>query len=93
MLDELDPIEGSYVLDVSSLGAEKPIKVIDLPKQIGKYVNIRLSHPYKGHNVLEGTIEEAGEESVTIAYYEKGKKSKAQVALSDISGARRAVKI
>ena len=37
ILDENDPIKDNYFLDVTSLGAEKPIKLEHLDKYINKY--------------------------------------------------------
>ena len=36
-LDELNPFEKAYTLDLSSLGAEKPLKVDHLEPYVGKY--------------------------------------------------------
>src|SRR5690625_1999179 len=42
-LDENDPIKGTYYLEVSSPGAERPLKTKDdLNSNIGNNVNIRL---------------------------------------------------
>ena len=51
ILDEADLIKSNYVLDVTTFGAEKQIDVTKLEKYVGKYVNIHLSHPYKGSNI------------------------------------------
>ena len=90
-LDESDPIEGAYLLDVSSLGAEKPIAVERLGEYVGRYVNLHLSHPYKGANVLEGTIEAIEEGQLTLSYKEKTKLIKATFPLGDVDKARLAI--
>ena len=61
ILDKEDPIEGAYTLDVSSLGAEKPIALEKLHLYQGHYVSLHLSTPYKGENILEGTLSEIDE--------------------------------
>ncbi len=91
ILDENDPIGGAYTLDVSSAGAEKPIKLENLGKYVGKYVHLHLSHPFEGENSLEGTLEEYGEQA-TLAYFVKGRKKKAAFPSKDIDQARLAIK-
>ncbi len=92
ILDESDPIQGAYTLDVSSLGAEKPIALDKLPLYIGKYVNLHLSHPYKGENILEGTLEKIEEGNLTLSYRAKGKLVQATFPEKDVDKARLAIK-
>ncbi len=91
ILDSNDPISGAYTLDVSSAGAEKPIKLENLDKYVGKYVHIHLSHPFEGENTLEGTLEEYGE-NATLTFFVKGRKKKATFPSKDIDQARLAIK-
>ncbi len=66
-LDELDPIPGAYILEVSSPGAERPLKKTqDFQKAIGKYVHISTYEPIKGRKVFEGVLTEYGEEHLTV---------------------------
>ncbi|MCI8539731.1 MAG: ribosome maturation factor RimP [Oscillospiraceae bacterium] len=71
-LDEVDPIEGSYVLEVSSAGADRPLKKPEHFQQfMGKEVEVRLYQAKDGrkefHGVLTGyengdvTLEAGGE--------------------------------
>lgn len=94
LLDEIDKSEEPYVLDVSSLGAEKPILPEELYKYVGKYVNIHLTNPYKGLNFLEGDIESFNEEDGTfiLAYKEKTRTIRANVLAKDVDKARLAIK-
>ena len=95
LLDEIDDKdETPYTLDVSSLGAEKPIEISRLDKYVGKYVNLHLSHPYKGENILEGTISSFDKESNTIilTYKIKTRVINASLKISDIDRARLAIK-
>lgn len=92
LLDELITDDSPYTLDVSSLGAEKPIALEKLDKYQGKYVNVHLSHPYKGMNVLEGDLIEIDNEKVVITYKEKTRTIKAEVKRNDIDKARLAIK-
>ena len=91
ILDEKDPIQGAYTLDVSSAGAEKPIKLENLPSYVGQYVHLHLSRPFEGENTLEGTLENYGEQA-TLTYFVKGRKKKATFPSKDIDQARLAIK-
>lgn len=92
LLDEADLIKSEYYLDVSSYGAEKPIKVERLEKYIGKYINIHLTTPYKGENYLEGTLEEVSSDKLVISFREKTRLIKAEVSRKDVDKARLAIK-
>ena len=92
LLDEADLIEGNYMLDITSLGAEKPIKIESLEKYVNKYVNIHLTHPYKGENYLEGTLLSVNETEVHIELRDKARKINACINRSDIDKARLAIK-
>ncbi len=92
LLDKADLIEGEYMLDVSSFGAEKNIDVSRLDKYLNRYVNIHLTNPYKGDNYLQGTIEEINEDSLVLSYMEKTRKIKANIKRADIDKARLAIK-
>lgn len=92
LLDEHDFINGSYVLDISSLGAEKPIEVNNLEKYLNQYVNIHLTHPYKGESYLEGTLTEVNKETIKLFYFVKGKKTTAEITREYIDRARLAIK-
>lgn len=56
-LDELDPISQAYFLEVSSPGAERPIRTDkDYLRAIGKGVQITTTEPINGAQVFEGTL-------------------------------------
>ena len=87
LLDEADPIEGSYVLEVSSAGADRPLKKpAHFQRFLGAEVDVRLYRPLDGRKeytgVLKGydggdvTIETAGEARTFV------KKDVAQVRLT-----------
>lgn len=92
ILDEADLIKNNYVLDVTSLGAEKPIEVSELEQYVGKYVHLHLSNPYKGENILEGDLTDVNSEFVELSYKEKTRLIKAQITRKDIDKARLAIK-
>lgn len=92
ILDEADLIKNEYVLDVTTFGAEKKINVSSLEKYVGKYVNIHLSNPYKGLNIIEGTLESVDNDKVVISYREKTRLIKCEVVRSYVDKARLAIK-
>ena len=91
LLDEEDPIEGAYTLDVSSLGAEKPIALEALPNYLNRYVNLHLSHPYLGYNIVEGTLLKIEDGMVHLSYKEKTRTKVATFPLKDVDAARLAI--
>lgn len=91
-LDEHDFTDNPYTLDVSSLGVEKPIKLEKLDKYVGKYINIHLSHPYQGENILEGNLDYCDNEKITLSYKNKTKVVKCEINRATIDKARLAIK-
>ncbi|MCR5348993.1 MAG: ribosome maturation factor RimP [Bacilli bacterium] len=91
ILDKLDPIKDPYTLDVSSAGAEKPIPLGRLPEYVGSYVNLHLSHPYKGENVLEGTLLALDEDTITLQVKDKARKRDIPLPRKDVDKARLAI--
>lgn len=56
-LDELDPIEDSYFLEVSSPGIDRPFKKEkDYEKNIGENVEIKFYGSHKGQKTLTGKL-------------------------------------
>ena len=92
LLDEADLIKTNYVLDVTTFGAEKKIDVAKLEKYVGRYINIHLTNPYKGLNVIEGTLESVNNDIVIVSFKEKTRLIKAELVRSDIDKARLAIK-
>ncbi len=92
LLDKEDPIPGAYTLDVSSLGAEKPLKLDKLENYVGNYVNFHLSHPYKGANTLEGDLLEVNSDEIKLGIREKSKTKTIILKRETIDKARLAIK-
>ena len=65
-LDEIDDSDDPYMLEVSSLGAEKPLKVEALSNYIDRYVEVRMINPINGENIYEGFIRKVNEESIDL---------------------------
>lgn len=91
LLDKADPISSPYTLDVSSLGAEKPLHLERLSHYVGSYVNLHLSHPYVGNNILEGTLLKV-DDNVSLEVVEKTRKKVIVFPLKDVDKARLAIK-
>ena len=92
ILDEADLIKTNYVLDVTTFGAEKAIDVAKLEKYVGRYINIHLTHPYKGLNNIEGTLESVNDDLIVISYKEKTRLIKCEIVRNTIDKARLAIK-
>ena len=66
-LDEADPIEGSYVLEVSSAGADRVLKKVEHFQQfVGAEVELRLYRPRDGKKDLIGNLVSWEDGNVTV---------------------------
>ena len=91
-LDELNPFENAYTLDLSSLGAEKPLKIEKLDKYIGKYVHVHLVNPIKGENIYEGDLKNVNKDTITLVYKNKTRSIEVEINKANISKIRLAIK-
>ena len=91
-LDAINPFEKPYTLDLSSLGAEKPLKVERLGAYVGKYVNVHLVNPIKGENIYEGDLKEVDDDKIIITYRQKTRSIDLEVLKSNIYKIRLAIK-
>ena len=91
-LDEIDPFENPYTLDVSSLGAEKPLKVEKLHDYINSYVHVHLINPIKGENIYEGDLKEVSDDTIVISYKNKTRVMCVNIDKANISNIRLAIK-
>ena len=90
--DELNPFEDSYTLDISSLGAEKPLKIDQLDKYVNSYVHVHLVNPINGENIYEGTLVGLKKETITLSYRVKTRIKTVDIAKANISKIRLAIK-
>lgn len=82
ILDEEDPIPGSYVFEVGSAGAERELKrPSDFEKFIGSEVEAKLYQPYQGRKSIVGKLEEYNDGDVTVSGVQLKKAQIAQVKL------------
>lgn len=91
-LDEIDNSSESYLLDVSSLGAEKPLKIEELDKYVSRYVNVHVTNPIEGTNIFEGELSEVNADSITVSYKVKTRVKKVVILLCNIYKIRLAIK-
>ena len=91
-MDEIDKSEERYFLDISSLGAEKPLKVNELDKYVGRYVNVHVTNAVEGENIFEGTLEEVNQDSIVLSYRIKTRVKKVVILQSNIYKIRLAIK-
>ena len=87
-----DPIPYAYYLEVSSPGAERPLKTEeDFEAAVGRYIHVSLFEPVLKHNTLEGTLKELTNKEAVLVYKEKTKEKEVKIDRSNISKARLAV--
>ena len=91
-LDELNPFENSYTLDISSLGAEKPLNKDKLGDYVNRYIHVHLVNPITGENIYEGTLVGQDEEKITLEYRVKTRTKVVDIQKSNISKIRLAIK-
>ena len=91
-LDELDPIEHNYFLEVSSPGAERPLKKEkDFLNAIGKHVNIKTYEPIEGSKEFEGTMLSYTPEEITLSIKIKTRQKEVAIPVDKVAKARLAV--
>ena len=67
LLDEADPIEGSYTLEVSSAGAERPLKRPgDFQRFMGSPVTVKLYKARNGRKEFAGMLAGYDDGDVTV---------------------------
>ena len=91
-LDEIDNSETPYLLDISSLGAEKPLKINSLKGYAGRYVNVHVNNAINGENIFDGQMVEVSDDSITVEYRIKTRVHKVVILLSNIYKIRLAIK-
>jgi ribosome maturation factor RimP len=91
-LDAIDPIPHNYFLEVSSPGAERPLKKEkDYQKAIGKNVFIKTYEPIDGEKAFEGVLTDYNGETVTVDVKIKTRIKTVVLPFDKIASARLAV--
>jgi len=67
-LDEEDPIEGRYTLEVSSPGLERPLRTpAHFRRYVGTTISVKTRPDVEGDRRIEATLDEADDDGITIA--------------------------
>ena len=93
LLDQHDPIRHEYYLEVSSPGAERPIKTYDqLLDSIGQYVYIAYRQSFEGRDEIEGTILDVHDQDIRLEYHVKNIKKTCIIHYENVKFMRLAIK-
>ncbi|QED47580.1 ribosome maturation factor RimP [Cytobacillus dafuensis] len=91
-LDEIDPIPYNYFLEVSSPGAERPLKNgKDFEKALGKNVFIKTYEPIDGVKTFEGILSKFDGQTATVEIKIKTRKKSIDIPYEKVANARLAV--
>ncbi|NLY79998.1 MAG: ribosome maturation factor RimP [Lysinibacillus sp.] len=92
VLDEKDPIAQNYYLEVSSPGAERPLKKeSDYVKAVGKYIYVKTYEPIDGMKEFYGYLQANNEENLEIEIRVKTRKVLVKIEKEKIAKARLAI--
>ncbi len=87
-----DPIPQAYFLEVSSPGAERPLKTeADIQNAIGKYVHLSFYQAIDGEKFYEGTLKEVNDDSVVLTIRIKTRTKDIEIERKQIANARLAI--
>lgn len=91
-LDEVDPITENYFLEVSSPGAERPLKKDkDFERAIGKNVFVKTYEPIDNEKAFEGTLTSFDGTSLSVEIKIKTRKKTVVIPYEKVAKARLAV--
>jgi ribosome maturation factor RimP len=92
LLDERDPIPQAYFLEVSSPGAERPLKKEkDVQQAVGKQVHITTYEPIDQQKTFEGKLISFDGEELVLEVKEKTRVKSINIPYSKVASARLAV--
>lgn len=87
-----DPIPQAYFLDVSSPGAERPLKKeADYQKALGEYINISLYQAVDGEKVYQGHLQAVEPDTLTLLVKIKTRQKEMTFNRKEIAKARLAI--
>lgn len=91
-LDEVDPIPHHYFLEVSSPGAERPLKKAeDFQQAIGKFVHVKTYEPIDNEKTFDGKLLTFDGEALEIEITIKTRKKTIKIPYIKVAKARLAV--
>ena len=93
-LDEIDPIDHYYILDVGSPGIERPIKTKqDYLNNLNNYISVYLKEKDENNkDVYTGDLLEVNENNIIMSYKEKTRIKKVSIDFNQIEKAHIAIK-
>jgi len=92
ILDEKDPIEQNYYLEVSSPGAERPLKKeSDFEKSVGKFIYVKTYEPIKDMKEFQGYLRSYTQEGLELEVRIKTRKITVFIENDKIAKARLAI--
>lgn len=92
LLDENDPITQNYYLEVSSPGAERPLKKdTDFEKAIGKFIYVKTYEPIKDMKEFQGYLTSYDEHTLVMEVRIKTRKITVTIEQEKIAMARLAI--
>lgn len=87
-----DPIPQEYFLEVSSPGAERPLKnEADMQNAIGQYVHLSFYKAIDGEKFYEGILKEVTDEKVVLTIRIKTRTKDIEIQRNQIANARLAI--
>ncbi|AEN78286.1 ribosome maturation factor RimP [Ligilactobacillus ruminis] len=88
-----DPIPQAYFLEVSSPGAERPLKKErDYERALNSYIHVSLYQSLEGNKVYEGTMVDLKPDELTLEYMDKTRQKTIVIPRKQIAQARLAIK-
>ena len=89
LMDKYDKDYDNYILDVCSVGIERPLRNIEEVKEnTGQYVLIKTSN-----KTITGTIKKVKDEIISLEYMDKNIKKMQDINYKDIKKIHRTVKV
>lgn len=90
---EPDPIPQAYFLEVSSPGAERPLRnEEDYQRAVNDYIHVSLYQQIDGKKVYEGTLTKLTDKELTLDYLDKTRHRQVVIDRSKVAQARLAIK-
>ncbi|QGR81505.1 ribosome maturation factor RimP [Enterococcus gallinarum] len=87
-----DPIPQAYFLEVSSPGAERPLKKEeDYHRAVGEYIHLSLYQPVEGEKQFEGFLQSFDEEQLVIKIRIKTREKELTIERKNIAKVRLAI--
>ena len=90
---EPDPIPQAYFLEVSSPGAERPLRnEEDYQRAVNDYIHVSLYQQIDGKKVYEGTLTKLTDKELTLDYLDKTRHRQVVIDRSKVAQARLAIR-